>query len=98
VKNKLIPMFVGFIVVSSGVIGYQFSSHSIEQSNATKQLKAEIATMQAAREQKLTVNEKEFHKCVSVYSILLDEAKKYGDRFEVSKRRAELNDCGVFLR
>jgi hypothetical protein len=98
VKNKLIPMFVGFIVVSSGVIGYQFSSHSIEQSNATKRLKAEIKTTEAVYQQKLTPNEKHFQKCVSINSALLADARKYGNPSEVSSRKSYLRDCDVFLR
>ena len=91
-------MVVGFIVVAAAVIGYQFSSHSIEQSKATKQVKAEITAMEAAYQQKLTPNEKHFQECISINSALLANAHKYGNQSEVSRRKSYLRDCDVFLR
>lgn len=61
-------------------------------------MKVEITAMETAYQQKLTVNEKHFHKCMSVNSALLADAYKYGNPSEVSKRKSYLRDCDVFLR
>lgn len=91
-------MFVGFIVVSSGVIGYCLSSQSIEQSKATERVKTETAAMETAYQKNLTMSEKRYHECVSTYSVLLADAQKYGHPDAVSKRKSDLRDCNVFLK
>lgn len=98
-------MFVGFIVVGSGVIGYQFSSHSIEQSNLTKQLKEESKEIQAritasanSYERNRTAEEKRFDQCFLVRSVLLENARKNGSLAEISRSKSYLRDCGIFLR
>lgn len=91
-KKQLFALLSGFFVMSSGVVGYQISNQSIEQSKADQQ------SIEQSHARTMAYLDNDYSRCMKTFGILLDDAKKYGSPSNVIKARSNLDSCEVLSK